>query len=91
MNASVKIQQENVQRIIDGRDLSPDMARDVWLMMNTLFQQVRSAEHEAFLAMREIQMGNSKSAEDFHKGTLQLLGEVKQQMIFLGAVINGKK
>ena len=91
MNQAVKIQQENIQRVIDGRNLSPDMARDIWLMMGTLFQTVREAETSAFFAMREIQSGQVQSAEDFHKGTLKILGDVKQQLIFLRSVIDGKK
>lgn len=72
--------------------LSPEQARQVWLAVASLVQSARDAEQAAFLCMSEAMgNGNAVTLADFEAFTRQHLGKVREQLIFIGRVINGSK
>lgn len=72
--------------------LTPEQARQVWLSVSLLVQFARDAEQAAFLAMSEsMGNGNPVTLADFEKFTREHLGRVRDQLVFVGRVINGSK
>jgi hypothetical protein len=80
-----------VAAIASGVEIpSAEKSRHVWLAAAALVQVAKNAEHSAFLAMREFEVDQVASAFEFNNAMLAQLGEVKNQLVFIGSVVNGK-
>ena len=91
MNATEK-SKAAIAAVVSGSYVpSTEKTRHLWLAVASLVEHVKAAEHCAFLAMREIEMGQVQSGFEFNAAAIARLSEAKQQMIFIGSVVNGKK
>lgn len=80
---------ERIQAQANGL-MTKEQSRHVWLMASTLLELARNAEHQAFLAMRELEAGNAASAADFCQFTRNGLSEVRDQLKAVSGVLNAK-
>ena len=79
-----------IQALVDGAPVpDAEKSRHLWLAAACLVEQAKAAEHAAFMAMRETELGQIQSGFEFQQNAIRHLGEVKTQLVFLGGLCRG--
>lgn len=79
-----------IAELIAGAPLpTAEKSRHLWLSVAGMMDAAKRAEHSAFLIMRELENKNPEDAVTFNNALIAQLGEVKEQLVFIGVVIRG--
>ena len=79
-----------IAEIVNGAPVpNAEKTRHLWLAAACLVERAKAAEHSAFMSMREIETGHGQSGFDFQQAAIAHLGEVKNQLVFLGGLCRG--
>lgn len=72
-----------------NNQLTPEQTRHCFLAVSALVMAARNAEHSAFLVLSATENNQPRDAAEFQNAMRGQLGIVRDQLKFIGSVLNG--
>lgn len=73
-----------------NNQLTPEKSRHTFLAVSALVQVARDASHSSFLLMSAIENNQPRDADEFQQAMRAQLAAVRDQLKFIGGLLNGK-
>ena len=73
-----------------NNQLTPEQSRHCFLALSALVESARGASHSSYLLMAATENNQPRDADESQKAMREQLAAVRDQLKFIGGLLNGK-